>query len=176
MEPSTAFIFGKTLDGIAQSGAGKAGIFFGKEAQHERKIPLADLAEHPAYGLMYEVMGMGKEAARDAEGIIEFPGADKRRGRYYGDTLFPEIIARRETVKDFPVGTVTVRKRMKQPLSEDIRRREVHKVPVVGLPGMTEIELRDFPAVSWRRPRGSRLFISSTRRRKPQRRASCHGL
>ena len=76
-------------------------IEIGFEGGH---IALTNLAEHPAYSLVDEVVGMGKENSGEAEGVVVLVGTYEHPACHHGDALFPQVGAFGKLVEDFAVG------------------------------------------------------------------------
>ena len=53
-------------------------------------ITVADFAQHPADGLVDEVVGVVPEDGGDAEGVGEIVLPDEVKGREDGDAAFPQ--------------------------------------------------------------------------------------
>ena len=64
-------------------------MLFEKMLQHGL-VALADLAQHPAAGLVHQVVRVGEEMLAEFERVIELPLADQRLRGDDGDALFPE--------------------------------------------------------------------------------------
>lgn len=84
---------------------------------------------------------MGKQEGGDAERVVILASADDGEGGNDGDALLPEVGAQSKAVEEMAVGELARRVGMEQILAKDAWSREIDKVPIVGLAGMSEVKL-----------------------------------
>ena len=74
----------KPLDGVAEHGAGHGpAVLFEELLFLLLPAAFADLTEHPADGLVNEVVAVVHEHLRDLQGLRELALLDVAKGRYY---------------------------------------------------------------------------------------------
>jgi len=84
--------FRKFLDGIPEHRARHVSVVFLKKCFERFHIPLPHLAQHPAHGLMNEIMRIVTELMRDREHIIEVLIADKPECGHDRDPSVPKVL------------------------------------------------------------------------------------
>lgn len=88
--------FGELLDGVAEHRAGhRGGIFIEKEFE-AAPVALAGFAEHPADGLVHQVVLMGHQLDSQRVSVVELAVPDQSQSRDDGDSLLPQQSAVRQ--------------------------------------------------------------------------------
>ena len=123
-EHGAAFVFGIFLDGVAQHGARhSAPVSVDKRAQ-ACHVALAGLAQHPAHGLVHQVMGVVHQQNGEAEGVVQVVVFYEGVGRYHGYAVVPKQGAGGQPVEH-------VARLVDEICADNLRRGEVNEVPVV---------------------------------------------
>lgn len=123
-EPVSPFLAGKALDGIAQRGGVDGGNVFAEEAAKGGRVLLAAFAQHPADGLVHQVVRMPERGDALAERLVEFTPPDECECGDYGDPVLPERRATRQPVEK-------AARTIEQMPADKRRRGKVDEVPVV---------------------------------------------
>ena len=112
-----------------------------KEVLKRVHVSLTHLAQHPARGFVDEVMGMAEQLLSDAERVGVLMVAYELQRGDDGYALLPKVAALDLAVEQTVRRHCAAGKRMEKEFTKDIRRAQVHQVPVVGLAGVAQIEL-----------------------------------
>jgi hypothetical protein len=102
-----------------------------EEALGARPVAVADLAKHPAYGLVNEVFAIADQNSRERERVLELAQPDEMECRHNRDASAPQIARASEHVERFARTFLEVR-------ADDLARGAVDQVPIVDV-----VEVRD---------------------------------
>ena len=120
-------------------------------------VTLAGLSQHPADGLVDQVVLVGQQQVRDAERVVEIALPDEVQRRHDRDTPLPQHMRLREAPKRCATAILKVS-------AHDLRRGQIDEVPVVDERGAVEIQLVN-PGASGRVGASKRLDQQHQRQR-----------
>ncbi len=127
---------GQSLDRISQHRPRHLGGVPLEEALFRGAIPLAHLPQHPADRLVNQIVIVVQQDAGHRQGVAEVPVSDERVRGHDRDAPVPE--QRR------PCQAPQRRPRTPQQMApHDLRRRQVHQVPVVDPARVAEVQVVD---------------------------------
>src|SRR5512140_702842 len=78
------------LDGVTEHGARHVRRMLVEEGPQQPLVPLAHLAQHPAAGLVDEVVLVAEQAPGDGQGVVEVVVADEVLRGHHGDAALPQ--------------------------------------------------------------------------------------
>jgi hypothetical protein len=107
-----------------------------QEPAERARVAFADLPEHPAAGLVHEVVAVAEQGAAEGERVAEVPAPDERERRHDRDPPPPKAAGGGEAAKHAARATHEV-------LAEEARGGEVHEIPVVEAVERAEVEAGD---------------------------------
>ena len=105
-------------------------------------IPLADLPQHPAHGLVDQIMFIAQQAPRDAQRIAELVLPDVMQGGRHRNASLPETGRAAQRVEQLARSPRQVR-------SQDQVRGTVDEVPVVHPLQVVQVQLGDARALAY---------------------------
>ena len=126
--------FGELLNGIAEHGAGHVVGMDIKERYKLGFISLANLAKHPAYRLLHQVVRMMEETLRKGNDVVEIIPADEGEGGNHGDALVPQQMAVCQFIQ---YGMTSV----DEIFPNDGGSSKVYKIPIVDFIGVRKIKI-----------------------------------
>jgi len=103
--------------------------------QHGR-VPLPNLAQHPAHGLVDQVFLVAQQFLGDPERIGEIAVTDEPVGRHNADSPLPEAPRFRQAVERFAAPGFQV-------AADDLRGGKVYEVPVVDMADVRQVKVVD---------------------------------
>ena len=100
-------------------------------------IAFTGFTQHPAAGLVHQVVTMGKKLLDKFQRIGKISFSDKGQCGNNGYPLFPEIFTVGQLIQDRPVF-------VQEPLPHNVASRHIHQVPIIDTVSMGQIKLKDF--------------------------------
>jgi len=100
------------------------------------KVFLAGFAQHPAGGLVDQVLGVMEEDFGEREGIVDVTVANEPPGGDDGDAAIPEARRFRQFIEKALVAG-------EEPGADDVGRAVVHTVPVADETAVAQVEAKN---------------------------------
>jgi len=129
-------IAGELLDGISQHGSRHAVIVLLQKGFFRASVPLANFPQHPAHGLVNQVLGIRDKALCDLQRFVEFAFLDEVKGSHDGNPAFPQDLRPGQFIQRFAVPVIQVG-------AYDMLGRDVNKVPVVDILCVGQVQFVD---------------------------------
>ena len=102
--------------------------------------PLAHLPQHPSCSFLNQIVAVSDITLGNLHGRAGHTNPQKPPGGHNSDTLFPQVIRCRQTVQHI------IFMRIRKMCPYDVWSWQIHQIPVVGIAGMTQIEIHNFQA------------------------------